>query len=232
MVIVYLPLLQCIIFGGTDWQKNSMLRLGNTIRYISPPQRTSLHPSSSPFSSVLSRSLRGPSRVPASRQYSCSSSSSSSSAYSSSSSFSSSTSLLKTSSLASLSLFLTSSLSSPASCSSAQYISPIDSRFIPIPLQQTSAAHSSSTPSHETTLQYLQRQLHQLWKYLKRFFYASKRITECSLVIGSALVIAPPALYFGKEEFLWQYIVDSIQYLGPTFIKLAQWASSRPDLFP
>ena len=34
------------------------------------------------------------------------------------------------------------------------------------------------------------------------------------------------------EEFTWDYIIWSIQHLGPTFIKLAQWASTRPDLFP
>eukprot|EP01031_Cornospumella_fuschlensis_P028726 gene28726-34678_t len=34
------------------------------------------------------------------------------------------------------------------------------------------------------------------------------------------------------ENATWTYLVWAIQHLGPTFIKLAQWASSRPDLFP
>jgi len=34
------------------------------------------------------------------------------------------------------------------------------------------------------------------------------------------------------EEFTWDYIMWSIQRLGPCFVKLAQWASTRPDLFP
>lgn len=34
------------------------------------------------------------------------------------------------------------------------------------------------------------------------------------------------------EELTWDYIMWSIQRLGPCFIKLAQWASTRPDLFP
>jgi len=34
------------------------------------------------------------------------------------------------------------------------------------------------------------------------------------------------------EEFTWDYIMWSIQRLGPCFVKLAKWASTRPDLFP
>ncbi len=104
-----------------------------------------------------------------------------------------------------------------------------------IPLRSSLPLSSPSLPlvvTSENSLQFLQRKFSEIWNFLKRFFYGSKRIIECSVVIGSAVAIAPPLLYFGKEEYLWKYIVDSIQYLGPTFIKLAQWASSRPDLFP
>jgi hypothetical protein len=148
--------------------------------------------------------------------------------FSSSASSASSAALFRYSSLASLSIYLA-SFSSHSNCESqhlvhhAQPPLPAPALPSPLPLPPQTA---------ESTYQYVKRSLYSLWRYLKRFFYASKRITECSLVIGSAVVIAPPALYFGREEFLWQYIVDSIQYLGPTFIKLAQWASSRPDLFP
>eukprot|EP00428_Durinskia_dybowskii_P061335 CAMPEP_0170369344 /NCGR_PEP_ID=MMETSP0117_2-20130122/7933_1 /TAXON_ID=400756 /ORGANISM="Durinskia baltica, Strain CSIRO CS-38" /LENGTH=594 /DNA_ID=CAMNT_0010624057 /DNA_START=70 /DNA_END=1854 /DNA_ORIENTATION=- len=45
-----------------------------------------------------------------------------------------------------------------------------------------------------------------------------------SYVVGSSV----PAV----EEFTWDYIIWSIQHLGPCFVKLAQWASTRPDLFP
>jgi aarF domain-containing kinase len=34
------------------------------------------------------------------------------------------------------------------------------------------------------------------------------------------------------EEFLWNYLIWTIENLGPTFIKFAQWASTRPDLYP
>jgi aarF domain-containing kinase len=34
------------------------------------------------------------------------------------------------------------------------------------------------------------------------------------------------------EDAVWDYCMWSIQLLGPTFVKLAQWASTRPDLYP
>lgn len=34
------------------------------------------------------------------------------------------------------------------------------------------------------------------------------------------------------EDAIWDYCMWSIQLLGPTFVKLAQWASTRPDLYP
>lgn len=34
------------------------------------------------------------------------------------------------------------------------------------------------------------------------------------------------------ENITWNYLLYSISQLGPCFIKLAQWASTRPDLFP
>lgn len=49
-------------------------------------------------------------------------------------------------------------------------------------------------------------------------------LLPASYVAGSGM----PAV----EDFTWDYIIWSIQRLGPCFIKLAQWASTRPDLFP
>lgn len=49
-------------------------------------------------------------------------------------------------------------------------------------------------------------------------------LLPANYLLGSSI----PAL----EEFTWDYIMWSIQRLGPCFVKLAQWASTRPDLFP
>ena len=95
-------------------------------------------------------------------------------------------------------------------------------------------ALSTFTPIEtvESTTEFLKRKAKEIYDWLVRFFLAAKRSAVCTTVITTAAIVSPLALYFGKEEFVWNYIVSSIQYLGPTFIKLAQWASSRPDLFP
>jgi aarF domain-containing kinase len=57
-------------------------------------------------------------------------------------------------------------------------------------------------------------------------------------VFGAPLVGLVPANYlFGNqipqiENMTWGYLTWAIQQLGPCFIKLAQWASTRPDVFP
>lgn len=58
------------------------------------------------------------------------------------------------------------------------------------------------------------------------------------LVVGAPLAGLMPANYvLGStfpelENVTWGYLVWAIQRLGPCFIKMAQWASTRPDLFP
>ena len=34
------------------------------------------------------------------------------------------------------------------------------------------------------------------------------------------------------EEYTWRYLIWAVGRLGPCFVKFAQWASTRPDLFP
>jgi hypothetical protein len=67
-------------------------------------------------------------------------------------------------------------------------------------------------------------------RYLDRLF--------CYVLYGTPiLILAPATIAFGDyfpalEELVWDYCLWSVVQLGPTFIKLAQWASTRPDLFP
>ena len=67
----------------------------------------------------------------------------------------------------------------------------------------------------------------------------STAIRYCSrvfeyLLYGIPLAIVAPIAYYSKdispvlEESLWIYIIWTVEQLGPTFIKFAQWASTRP----
>ncbi len=77
-------------------------------------------------------------------------------------------------------------------------------------------------------LEYLQNCVYSLTKYVKTWV----RMMYCTTVVSSVAWFAPGILFFKDKEALYAYIVYCIELLGPTFIKLAQWASSRPDLFP
>ena len=102
------------------------------------------------------------------------------------------------------------------------------------PAQTVPLAHLQQpvADKSQSRLQQLKQFAVKMWNKLCRLFMASKRIIVCGSVISSALLLTPVALYLNYKEFLWTYYLSSIQYLGPTFIKLAQWASTRPDLFP
>lgn len=67
-------------------------------------------------------------------------------------------------------------------------------------------------------------------KYLYRFL-------TISTIASPMTVLGPSAFLLGKyvpalEEMAWGYLVWAINQLGPAFIKLGQWASTRPDLYP
>ncbi|KAL5535829.1 hypothetical protein ACEPAF_3923 [Sanghuangporus sanghuang] len=77
-----------------------------------------------------------------------------------------------------------------------------------------------------------------LWEPLftaRRFAYL--------LIIFVPVILTAPVVFFGTVEVraggertgtLWWYnfLVRALQMAGPTFIKLAQWAASREDIFP
>ena len=85
-------------------------------------------------------------------------------------------------------------------------------------LAVSSARASGALPS-------LQR-LRPYWRMLKR---AS---TLATLAVPVAL--AAPLLYCGprSEDRWWRMCLRAVESAGPTYIKLAQWAASRADMFP
>ncbi|XP_004343153.1 aarF domain containing kinase 2 [Capsaspora owczarzaki ATCC 30864] len=64
------------------------------------------------------------------------------------------------------------------------------------------------------------------------------RIFELAFRFAPVVFLAPlvflPSRYYvaGWQQWWWTLLVHTIESCGPTFIKLAQWASSRRDLFP
>lgn len=89
--------------------------------------------------------------------------------------------------------------------------------------------------------------LKKVWNKLKRWYESMKQacvillrgaeITALSLPLLS--IFAPLAhiehQYFSNtkvmDDLCWRYAISIIEYLGPGYIKLAQWASTRRDLF-
>jgi hypothetical protein len=78
---------------------------------------------------------------------------------------------------------------------------------------------------------------HKAVVFISRAVRYSSRLVLYTLLGAPMLVLLPSARIFGDtcpplERFSWGYMIWAIQTLGPCFIKLAQWASTRPDLFP
>jgi len=70
-----------------------------------------------------------------------------------------------------------------------------------------------------------------------RIFRALRRAATLTCLSAPIAVLLPLTYAFRKwypslEDALWDYILWAVEKSGPTFIKLAQWASTREDLFP
>ena len=72
----------------------------------------------------------------------------------------------------------------------------------------------------ETTLRLLRRSC-ELGLYVAPLALSRVAVEACKLV-GIA----------GAEERWWDYALWSVEGMGPTAVKLCQWAAGRPDLFP
>ncbi len=65
------------------------------------------------------------------------------------------------------------------------------------------------------------------WEWIWDSIMVSWRMTIISLRLSPTIVLYPMS-----REWAWRYIRWTLQELGPVFVKLAQWASTRRDLFP
>jgi len=66
-----------------------------------------------------------------------------------------------------------------------------------------------------------------------RVFNAGCRIGSLLLLAAPLAILAPLSYLSPKlEDMAWSYATWSVETAGPTFTKLAQWASTRADLFP
>lgn len=90
----------------------------------------------------------------------------------------------------------------------------------------------STLEGGESLQERMMKAIETLYRKVVEYLSCTARILFCSLVTTPVAVASPIAMLIGKEKELWEYLIWCIELLGPTFIKMAQWAATRPDLFP
>ena len=75
----------------------------------------------------------------------------------------------------------------------------------------------------------LMRVLLKIWKVL----YFVLRFSRIILTF-TPIILLYPVTYLGQPvtRLWWRWLLFAMEWTGPTFIKLGQWASTRRDLFP
>ena len=88
--------------------------------------------------------------------------------------------------------------------------------------------------------------IEHIWNKIKEWYMTLKqaliiltRSTEITALCTPLSILAPLSYienHYSSSSILqnlcWKYAISIIEYLGPSYIKLAQWASTRRDLFP
>lgn len=112
---------------------------------------------------------------------------------------------------------------------------------LPNPPQPTILACSSSAASSKTVLGALQKVASRIQDFLDWLWEAwvvSVRGMEIGIRLSPLLILSPAAVASRQfndtvlSDWAWAYTYHAVQALGPAFIKLAQWAATRRDLFP
>ncbi|GKY95404.1 hypothetical protein MPSEU_000501900 [Mayamaea pseudoterrestris] len=89
-------------------------------------------------------------------------------------------------------------------------------------------------PLHRA-VDWIKRLLQKYWDYVLVFM----RGTEIAFILSPLMLLTPAAVF--ADQFLhtsavsdmsWAYLLSAVQFFGPVFVKLSQWAATRRDIFP
>lgn len=108
----------------------------------------------------------------------------------------------------------------------------------PIPLAHADATTTSSrTPIPELRVDVMENEALGLWEKIARFFRITWRMFDLAITF-SPFIMSTPLVWLLSgvspcvNKWWWKGVVWAIRRSGPAAIKFAQWAASRPDIFP
>ena len=119
--------------------------------------------------------------------------------------------------------------------------------YCTIPPPVRPLAFSSVTLMSTDEQRFLNRVVSRIKKWIESFWEAllfSVRSAEVAIRLAPLVVLTPAAVLSSHmthqhssdpthlSNLAWWYTLRSLQQLGPAFVKLAQWAATRRDIFP
>ena len=108
---------------------------------------------------------------------------------------------------------------------------------LPNAVQQTDNAvvrkgNDKLTESFARQVYWVVVKLEQVIRYLSRFLQVGALASPLLALAPATYLLGSTSVGGNMESLTMDYICWALEVLGPAFIKLAQWASSRPDLYP
>ena len=105
--------------------------------------------------------------------------------------------------------------------------------------QQLQAQILSTSPAKPSILRRIAQKLKRWARSVLDALMVAARATEIGVIVSPLLVLTPASVATVRlldtsklSDISWWYTLHSLQLLGPAFVKLAQWAATRRDLFP
>ena len=115
---------------------------------------------------------------------------------------------------------------------------PIDNETDRRPLACSSATLTNDEERFlRRVIRRIQKWIHTLWDAIM----LSIRSAEVAIRLSPLVILTPTAVISSKlskhdptvaSNVAWWYTLKALQSLGPAFVKLAQWAATRRDIFP